>query len=58
MFQVLEIFSPMKRKVDLNKDYDSNIVRCPDSNASNKMINLITDLKSKETQLVDKLSVL
>ena len=36
-----------EKKVDLNKDYDSNIVRCPDPNASNKMINLITDLKSK-----------
>ena len=35
------------KKVDLNKDYDSNIVRCPDPSASNKMINLITDLKSK-----------
>lgn len=36
-----------EKKVDLNKDYDSNIVRCPDPSASNKMINLITDLKSK-----------
>ena len=36
-----------EKKVDLNKDYNSNIVRCPDPNASNKMINLITDLKSK-----------
>ena len=36
-----------EKKVDLNKDYYSNIVRCPDYNASNKMINLITDLKSK-----------
>ena len=36
-----------EKKVDLKKDYDSNIVRCPDFNASNKMINLITDLKSK-----------
>ncbi len=36
-----------EKNVDLNKDYDSNIVRCPDPDASNKMINLITDLKSK-----------
>jgi chorismate synthase len=36
-----------EKKVDLNKDYDSNIVRCPDNDASNKMINLITELKSK-----------
>jgi chorismate synthase len=36
-----------EKKVDLNKDYDSNIVRCPDPSASNKMINLIIDLKSK-----------
>jgi chorismate synthase len=36
-----------EKKVDLNKDYNSNIVRCPDPSASNKMINLITDLKSK-----------
>lgn len=36
-----------EKKVDLNKDYDSNIVKCPDPDASNKMINLITDLKSK-----------
>ena len=36
-----------EKKVDLNKYYDSNIVRCPDPSASNKMINLITDLKSK-----------
>ncbi|MEJ6753544.1 MAG: chorismate synthase [Flavobacteriales bacterium] len=33
--------------IDLNKDYDSNIVRCPDNDASIKMINLITELKSK-----------
>ena len=36
-----------EKNVDLNKDYDSNIVRCPDNDASNKMINLITELKSK-----------
>ena len=36
-----------EKNVDLNKDYDSNIVRCPDNDASKKMINLITDLKSK-----------
>lgn len=36
-----------EKNVDLNKDYDSNIVRCPDNDASEKMINLITDLKSK-----------
>ena len=36
-----------EKNVDLNKDYDSNIVRCPDNNASEKMINLITELKSK-----------
>ena len=36
-----------EKNVDLNKDYDSNIVRCPDNDASDKMINLITELKSK-----------
>lgn len=36
-----------EKNMDLNKDYDSNIVRCPDNDASEKMINLITDLKSK-----------
>ena len=36
-----------EKNVDLNKDYDSNIVRCPDNDASEKMINLITELKSK-----------
>ena len=36
-----------EKNVDLNKDYDSNIVRCPDADASVKMINLITELKSK-----------
>ena len=36
-----------EKKVDLNKNYDLNIVRCPDPDASMKMINLITDLKSK-----------
>ena len=36
-----------EKKVDLNKNYDSNIVRCPDPDASMKMINLINDLKSK-----------
>lgn len=36
-----------EKNVDLNKDYDSNIVRCPDTDASDKMINLITELKSK-----------
>ena len=36
-----------EKNVDLNKDYDLNIVRCPDNDASEKMINLITDLKSK-----------
>ena len=36
-----------EKNVDLNKDYDSNIVRCPDYDASEKMINLITELKSK-----------
>ena len=30
-----------EKNVDLNKDYDSNIVRCPDNDASEKMINLI-----------------
>ena len=35
-----------EKNVDLNKDYDSNIVRCPDNDASEKMINLITELKS------------
>jgi chorismate synthase len=37
----------VEKNVDLNKDYDSNIVRCPDNDASEKMINLITELKSK-----------
>ena len=36
-----------EKNMDLNKDYDSNIVRCPDNDASEKMINLITELKSK-----------
>ena len=36
-----------EKNMDLNKDYDSNIVRCPDNEASEKMINLITELKSK-----------
>ena len=36
-----------EKNVDLNKDYDSNIVRCPDNDASEKMINLIKELKSK-----------
>ena len=36
-----------EKKVDLNKDYYSNIVRCPDTDTSVKMINLITELKSK-----------
>lgn len=36
-----------EKNVDLSKDYDSNIVRCPDNDASEKMINLITELKSK-----------
>ena len=36
-----------EKNVDLNKDFDSNIVRCPDNDASEKMINLITELKSK-----------
>jgi len=36
-----------EKNVDLNKDFDSNIVRCPDNEASEKMINLITELKSK-----------
>ena len=36
-----------EKNVDLNKDYYSNIVRCPDNDASDKMINLITELKSK-----------
>jgi len=36
-----------EKNVDLNKDYDSNIVRCPDTDASVKMINLIAKLKSK-----------
>ena len=36
-----------EKNVDLNKDYDSNIVRCPDNDASDKMIKLITELKSK-----------
>ena len=36
-----------EKNVDLNKDYDSSIVRCPDNDASDKMINLITELKSK-----------
>ena len=35
-----------EKNMDLNKDYDSNIVRCPDNDASEKMINLITELKS------------
>ena len=36
-----------EKNMDLDKDYDSNIVRCPDNDASEKMINLITELKSK-----------
>ena len=36
-----------EKNMDINKDYDSNIVRCPDNDASEKMINLITELKSK-----------
>ena len=36
-----------EKKIDLNKDYYSNIVRCPDTDTSVKMINLITELKSK-----------
>ena len=36
-----------EKNMDLNKDFDSNIVRCPDNDASEKMINLITELKSK-----------
>ena len=36
-----------EKNIDLTKDYDSNIVRCPDDDASDKMINLITELKSK-----------
>ena len=36
-----------EKNIDLTKDYDSNIVRCPDADASDKMINLITELKSK-----------
>ncbi|CAI8173045.1 MAG: Chorismate synthase [Crocinitomicaceae bacterium] len=36
-----------EKNMDLNNDYDSNIVRCPDNDASEKMINLITELKSK-----------
>ena len=40
------IFSDEKN-IDLNKNYDSNIVKCPDADASDKMINLITELKSK-----------
>ena len=31
-----------EKKIDLNKDYYSNIVRCPDTDTSVKMINLIT----------------
>jgi len=36
-----------EKNMDLNKEYYSNIVRCPDNDASEKMINLITELKSK-----------
>tara|TARA_Y100000991_G_C21967233_1_gene347504 strand:+ start:331 stop:1404 length:1074 start_codon:yes stop_codon:yes gene_type:complete len=36
-----------EKNIDLNKDYDSNIVRCPDTDTSIRMINLITELKSK-----------
>ena len=35
-----------EKNIDLTKDYYSNIVRCPDADASIKMINLITELKS------------
>jgi len=36
-----------EKNIDLDKDYDSNIVRCPDTDTSIRMINLITELKSK-----------